>query len=335
MGECLITRRDGESYKLPILNENYPMDLTVVNGTEAIFYVKFTEHGKPADYVYRWYVDDIAVDGVNDSRYVRDITLDKCSHTIYCEVMNKAGLVTSRVATCNVIRVPVLDESYPKNITVDEAETSVTLEVLVTENVGDSECTYQWYYDGSAIEGATNRTYTRSAVLGTHQVYCIVTNQAGSTTSRTATVTANGVFLYRLGDTCSDLTGGWRAIKKAADSGDKLAATPTITYNTETMVMQQVSDPYRHGIVVTTSLIDLAKYNQLVFEGSVSDSNAAYISMVVWSSLGTYVWDNVAASKAMSSKTTLDISKLTGKYYVGFILYHEYRKITMRKLYLQ
>ena len=209
MGECLIIRRGGEPYKLPALNENYPMDLTVVNGMEATFYVMFDEHGRPADYVYNWYVDDILVDGVNDSTYVRDTTLDKGSYTIYCEVMNKAGIVTSRVATCNVMHPPVLDDAYPKDITVDAAETSVTLEVVVTENVSDGECTYQWYYDGNAIDGATDRIYIRPAVFGTHNVYCIVTNQAGSTFSRTAAVTANGVYLYRLGDTCDAITGGW------------------------------------------------------------------------------------------------------------------------------
>lgn len=35
MGECLITRRGGENYELPVLNASYPKDVSVVVGADA------------------------------------------------------------------------------------------------------------------------------------------------------------------------------------------------------------------------------------------------------------------------------------------------------------
>ena len=56
MGECLIVRRGGQAYKLPVLSENYPQDVTIVasaNGS-AGFSVQIAEPGNPAEYTYKW-----------------------------------------------------------------------------------------------------------------------------------------------------------------------------------------------------------------------------------------------------------------------------------------
>lgn len=103
MGECFISRRGGgESYTLPVLNENYPQNVTVTaspNGTVS-FSVQISEHGKPAEYTYQWYIDGSAISGATSTIYTRGATAsDVGTHAVYCNVTNKAGTVTSRAAT--------------------------------------------------------------------------------------------------------------------------------------------------------------------------------------------------------------------------------------------
>ena len=122
MGECLIVRRGGSIYKLPVLDGNYPQDaaITVVNGVaeRVSFNVLIAEAGTPAEYGYQWYVNGSAVEGAVNSSYSME-TAEAGVSEIYCEVRNKAGVVTSRVATLSVTKndVPVLDTSYPANVT--------------------------------------------------------------------------------------------------------------------------------------------------------------------------------------------------------------------------
>ena len=56
MGECLIVRRGGESYELPVLSASYPRDVTVTAaaGASASFSISITTPGRPAEYTYQW-----------------------------------------------------------------------------------------------------------------------------------------------------------------------------------------------------------------------------------------------------------------------------------------
>lgn len=104
MGECLIVRRGGQAYKLPVLSESYPQDVTVVasaNGS-AVFSVQITEPGSPAEYTYKWYKGGNLVSGTTGATLNLTGLTAATTTTVYCEVTNKAGTVTSRVATLTV-----------------------------------------------------------------------------------------------------------------------------------------------------------------------------------------------------------------------------------------
>lgn len=108
MGECLISRRGGEAYKLPVLDASYPKDVTVVASSNGIaaFSVQISENGKPAEYTYKWYVNGVEIAATTAS-YTRNTTASGVgTYTIYCEVTNKAGTVQSRVATL-VVKNPI------------------------------------------------------------------------------------------------------------------------------------------------------------------------------------------------------------------------------------
>lgn len=107
MGDCYIIRRGGSSgpaYSLPVLNEAYPQDVTVVasaNGS-ASFTVQITQPGTPAEYTYQWYQNGSAIASATAASVTLTGLTEAASHTVYCEVTNKAGTVTSRVATLTV-----------------------------------------------------------------------------------------------------------------------------------------------------------------------------------------------------------------------------------------
>lgn len=101
MGECLLVRRGGEIKKLPVLNANYPANVTNWQGEQATFKVEIATPGVPAEYTYQWYRDGAKWTGATKAT-VSWSSAAVGSHSIYCVITNKAGEVTSRVATLTV-----------------------------------------------------------------------------------------------------------------------------------------------------------------------------------------------------------------------------------------
>lgn len=95
-------------------------------------------------------------------------------------------------------KLPVLNGSFPADIHVKYPKggsTSATFKVEVAQDGKPAEYTYQWYLDGSAVSGATGKTYTATfSTSGTHKVWCIVTNKAGSIKSRESALTVSQIF---------------------------------------------------------------------------------------------------------------------------------------------
>jgi len=101
MGDCYIVRRAGEAKKLPVLNASYPANVTNWQGEQATFRVEIATAGVPAEYTYQWYRDGAKWTGATNAT-VSWSSASVGSHSIYCVVTNKAGEVTSRVATLTV-----------------------------------------------------------------------------------------------------------------------------------------------------------------------------------------------------------------------------------------
>lgn len=91
--------------------------------------------------------------------------------------------------------LPILDPNYPNDADVAfgyNTGASATFNVSIASNGKPAIYTYQWYYDGTAIVGATGSSYTITNIntAGVHYVWCVVTNKAGSVETRHATLTA-------------------------------------------------------------------------------------------------------------------------------------------------
>ncbi len=105
----------------------------------------------------------------------------------YFLVVNNAyGATTGSVATLTVAQGPPTIQ-----VDLSPLSQSVPVGVMVSYSVevtGSSPFYYQWFRDGSQVNGATNSSYTFAALAGSHTYSCTITNTFGPTTSSTATV---------------------------------------------------------------------------------------------------------------------------------------------------
>lgn len=85
---------------------------------------------------------------------------------------------------------PVLNPSYPRNSIVFKGD-SVNFSVIIDTPGYPENYTYTWYKDGSTIAGNNSPvlSQTNLTAVGTSSYYCVVSNEVGSATSRTATLT--------------------------------------------------------------------------------------------------------------------------------------------------
>ena len=130
-----------------------------------------------------------------DTEYDFVIRLKETDIKFASETSNPSTFSTLSCEATNTIGYDTLESNYP---------TPVTLESNVTHNLGDrTTVTYQWYKDGTAIEGATNKILQLTNVADSGQYYCIATLTKDSfttdVTSDTVTVTiSNGSIIPNL-----------------------------------------------------------------------------------------------------------------------------------------
>lgn len=286
--------------KIMILNPSLPEDKTVksTDGT-AIFSVAVSEDGRPKEYSYQWFVDGTLVSGATSNSYVRDVTGDIGQHSVWCEVSNKAGTARSREAKLTVNRLPVLSTSYPADATVEKGS-SVTAKVSIAADGYPASYTYQWYNNGSAVSGATGSSYTFTAgTAGDVELYCKVSNSAGTVTSRTATIKVKDVLVLIPGDLFSGAT--------------KVNPSVTIARNADGTYL--VGVPINGGAGVT---VDVTKYNTMEISANVhAAKNTPYIGLFSSILPTDFITGYIGGNSAETVNESYDISSISGSRYFG------------------
>ena len=166
-----------------------PTPLSVVAGSEAVFAV--VARGTEA-LSYQWYRNGTEIEAANGAilKLGPVTTADRASY--YVVVSNSFGMITSARANLTVLEQPAPTApptivTQPAGLTA-AAGSSVTFAVGVS---GDGPFTYQWFFEGSEIPGATAAAYTLSSVSPTSAGrYAVrISNGAGMVTSAAAMLT--------------------------------------------------------------------------------------------------------------------------------------------------
>ena len=129
------------------------------------------------------------IGGATSASYTTPATIASNDQTQFqCVASNSGGSVTSNAATLTVISAPT--------ITVQPADQSVGAGLTATFSLtaAGHTLTYQWRRNGSNISGATGNFYTTpgTALSDNGSLFsCVITNSAGSVTSRNALLTVS------------------------------------------------------------------------------------------------------------------------------------------------
>ena len=168
-----------------------PADETVPVGQQAFFSVTATG---TAPLSFQWQKNGTAIAGAATPTYTTPpVTSADNGATFSVVVSNHVGQITSRAARLTVTggaTAPTIT-TQPADRTVSSGQTA-TFTVVAT---GTAPLSYQWRKNGTAINGATGASYTTPAEStadsgATFSV--VVTNSAGSVTSRNAVLTVTG-----------------------------------------------------------------------------------------------------------------------------------------------
>jgi len=155
-----------------------PQSQQVIEGDTVIFAV---EAKGTAPLNYQWYKDEVAIEGATSETYTIESVTAEDLGNYQVVVTNTEGEAVSNIAMLSLLQPPTVTVN-PISVTVDNGTNVVfTVEALNADS-------YQWYKDGTAINGATETTYSidyvKGSDVGTYTAEAI--NRAGAEKSSPA-----------------------------------------------------------------------------------------------------------------------------------------------------
>ena len=159
-----------------------PASQTVVSGGTATFSVTA---GGTSPLGYQWYFNDNAISEATAVNYSIISVMASNAGNYTVVITNSCGNVTSSVAALTVVSPPSVTTQPASQTVVNggNATFSVSAE-------GTPPLSYQWYFNGNAISGATDANYSISGVTVSNEgnYTVVITNSCGSVTSSNITV---------------------------------------------------------------------------------------------------------------------------------------------------
>lgn len=210
-----------------------------------------------------------------------------------------------------------------------EAQKTVTVTADYSTAITLFAATIHITYPAGSTCTATDGTTTLTAPDTSGTWDCVVPN-AGTWTVKangyypaTANITANGqvktvnlkrVCLFKDGDQCVSVTGGWTGSRNYYAGQYAKSGEPTISNDI------YIATSSGSQAASTVNKIDLTKYSKIEFQRrKVGGDSAAFSSAAVLNSSSGNI-DNITVAR--NSDSPLDISGITGKYYIAVYGYH-------------
>ena len=200
--------------------------------------------------------------------------------------------------------------------------------------------------------GSSTKTWTATVgATGTYTVTATATDGSGKTKSQSVSITTDGQaesvtlsysILYQAGDTDT----GFLSVAWPFSNG-AWEGSPKITYNTNSVVFTAPDgEGSTSGVVYFPDKIDLTPYATLTADATLSGSINADTrpeGLYIWSKIKSGYYQEASVSSALFGNTgkkilTIDVSKLSGEYYIGFGLRRELtpvETITLREVALK
>lgn len=141
--------------------------------------------------------------------------------------------------------------------------------------------------------------------------------------------------LYSYGDKFEHITGGWIPYKMSFVT-DVTAVDPTIVDNGDSVSISISQSGAKGGSYITNNKISFDGKTSLVFTGTASGDNTARCCVAIWSEVQRDFDQNRVAtynfSSGFSGNATIDISGLSGEYYVGIHVYGSNKAVVMQEM---
>jgi hypothetical protein len=174
---------------VPVITQQ-PASQSVTTGQPATFSVVATG---TAPLTYQWYMSGATVGTNSGTLTIPQAASSQTGAQIYVNVSNSAGTTKSNTVSLTVssaATAPTISQQ-PAGVTVTAGQ-AASFSVTAT---GTAPLTYQWFMNGTKV-GTNSDSYTISQTASGQngaQIYATVTNTVGTATSRTVTLTVNGV----------------------------------------------------------------------------------------------------------------------------------------------
>ena len=122
------------------------------------------------------------------------------------------------------------------------------------------------------------------------------------------------VYLYNKGDTCDAVSGGWEAARWHINSGAP-GSVPKLTYGESSLT---VSYTGQEGLLETRASVNLDKIRKICAVISGNTSNISYLAVATKAGETGFPQNQKASKNLFNGTVELDVSALSGKYFVGF-----------------